>query len=139
MNDLFHALYQRYANFRGAADAYTLTGGRMYRGQAPEGVIPQNGAYIIMTLIGGVIDWMFGADKPRLEAARVQLDVYAEWTGSSIVAMNVWNSLVKLIEDEPLQFLDGTLIRVRREGLPREIVDGRVIQISGDWVLEQQF
>ena len=141
-NDIFRAMYQRYALFRGAEDAYTLTGGtasaaggdgRMYRTIAkPKADRP----YIVMSAVGGTLFWMFG--NKQIERQRVQLMVIADHDDDARPAGAIWDSLVKRFENADLLFTDGTHIVMRRESMPIETVDTDVVQLSGDWFLEQQ-
>ena len=78
MNDLFRQLYDKYAAARGDRDAYTLTGGRFYRSQAPPAAAKP---YIVVTMIGGMLTWYFGDGV--IESARVQFSICLLYTSPS--------------------------------------------------------
>jgi len=133
MNALFQAIYEHYAAFRNPADAYALTGGRLYRGQAPEGA---GFPYIVMILISGTDQRMFTDD---VEDARIQFSVFGEFGGDARPTMAIYESLHKIFQDAILAYADGSLhVRVRREGFPREVIEDEVVHISADYMIERQ-
>lgn len=141
MNDLFRALYAEYAAHRGDADAYTLTGGRLYRTQVParySSTFP----YIVVSLVGGSLARVFGDDI--FETARLQISVFDQFNsasglGGTVRAGQIWESMVLLLEHATLFMLDSSEhIAFRREGFPREMMENGVVHLNGDWMLERQ-
>ena len=133
MNDIFESIYQRYALFIGASDAFTLTGGRMFRTIAKE---KAERPYIVVSLIGGAPLRMFGLRQ--IEQASVQFMVVDDFDGDARNAGNIWNSLISIFEYQTLVFMDGTFMVMKRDTLPREVIETDVVEISGDFTLEQQ-
>jgi len=135
MTDLWRSIKAEFDRYRGDNDPYTLVGGRIYRSYAPErATMP----YIVVSLLGGPILWMYGAKQ--LEQARLQIDVYDEIRhGAPARALKIFEGLVRILEHADLTMEDGsTHIITRREGLPREVIEEDVIHISGDWLCERQ-
>ncbi len=132
MNDLFAAIVSRFRDVRGADSAYSLTGGRMYRGRAKK---KSDYPYIVVHAIGGTILGIFGEEQ--IEQARMQFNIVDIFDGNAKRAGTIWESLVSTFERQPLALLDGIHIVMRREGLPRETIDESVVEIIGDFLLEQ--
>lgn len=134
MDDTFRQLYAVYARQQDAPAPYSYCGTRFYRGVAPDGAARP---YIVVTLVGGSINWLFG--DAQIEAARVQFDVIDDFAGDADDAHAIWTGLVKVLEKATLASTDNSeFLVLRREGLPREVVEPPVCQISGDWLLERQ-
>ena len=135
LTDLFQALYKRYAKFRGPTDAYTLTDGRFHRTLAPAG---QTFPYIVVTQIGGAILEMFSGDA--LEDASFQTSVFAEFRNDASAASAIIQSLIGIFNWSTLHIpAHETFIRMRREGLQREVVEDQdIIHISQDWFVERE-
>ena len=133
MNDLFAAIVSRFRDVRGAESAYALTGGRMYRGRAKKNT---GYPYIVVHAIGGIIMGIFGEEQ--IEQARMQFNIVDTFDGDAKRAGKIWESLVSTFERQPLTLLEGTHIVMRRDGLPRETIDETVVEIIGDFRLEQQ-
>jgi len=133
VDDIFTCLYAVYARHQNAPAPYGYCGTRFYRGIAPDGATRP---YIVATLVGGSIDWMFGDEQ--IESARVQFDVVGDFDGNAVNTMRIWAGLVNVLEKATLPAMDGSQFMVlRRDGLPRETILPPVIQISGDWLLER--
>ena len=132
MNDLFAAIVSKFRNVRGADSAYGLTEGRMYRSRAIE---KADYPYIVVHAIGGTILGIFGEEQ--IEQARMQFNIVDIFDGNAKRAGTIWESLVSTFERQSLTLLDGTFIVMRREGLPRETIDESVVEIIGDFLLEQ--
>ncbi len=135
MNDYWTAIKTAFDAHTDAGDPYTLVGGRIYRSGAPErATMP----YIVISLIGGPILWLF--DSQRIEQARIQIDIFDELAnGAPTRAMTIWHGLVEILEFAELTPADGsTHIIMRREGLPREIIEDGIVHVSGDWLCERE-
>lgn len=132
MNDLFAAIVSRFRGVRGADSAYALTGGRMYRSRAKE---TAERPYIVVHAVGGIIMGIFGGEQ--IEQARMQFNIVDDFDGDAKRAGKIWESLVSTFERQSLTLLEGTHIVMRRDGLPRENIDETVVEIIGDFRLEQ--
>ena len=132
ITDLFSALYERYALFTGERDAYTLTGGRFHRTQAPA---PTVFPCIVAAQIGGSIGEMFSGDS--LESVTIQTSVFAEFKNDASTASAIMRSLVAIFNRAELVIPeDEFFVSILREGLPRETVENRThIHIAQDWAI----
>jgi len=132
ITDLFDALYKRYALFRGDRDAYTLTGGRFHRAQAPS---PTVFPCIVAVQMGGSIGEMFSGDS--LETATLQTSVFAEFKNDASTASAIMRSLAAIYNRCTLVIPeDEAFVSILREGLPRESVEnGTHIHIAQDWAI----
>ncbi len=140
MNDWFHAIYRTFASERGPEGAYALTGGRLARSQAPETwskrLYANNEPYIVINMIGGSIAWMFNGET--IDRARIQFSVYAKFSGDATLAGRIWDGIEAIFDGVTIAPLTGTSIIMRRESLPREIIEDDVVQITGDFYVEKQ-
>ena len=135
MNDLFLALYRQFKRYATPGSANALTGGRLYRTQAPAGAARP---YVVVKLLGGDIDWIFG-DNTRIERTQLEINVYQDATAGPENAGKIWQGLVDCFANQSLTFADGTHLVTRRRNLPKETVEDGVVRISGEWFVERQF
>ena len=136
MNDLIRSIIAEIAGHTGASDAYTLVGGRIFRTQAPSQIIGKDDYYIVITLAGGAIERTFS--RRNIEDHRIQVSVFGPLTHDYATGGVIWKSLTDILDNAAPFALDGeTTMVMRREGLPREMVDGERIHINGDWILER--
>ena len=134
MTDIFEAIYQRYAKFQGERDAYTLTGGRLYRTQAPPGA---KFPYIIVSNFGGMIYEMFSGEA--LEDIDIQFSIYDKFRNDATNASATMLSLITIFNWCEL-YVPGaqTFIRMRREGMQIEQSEEMThVHISQDFKLER--
>ena len=135
MTDIFEAIYQRYAKFRGGQDAYTLTGGRLYRTQAPAGA---DFPYIIVSNFGGIIHEMFSGEA--LEDINIQFSIYDKFRNDASNASAAMLSLIAIFNWCDL-YIPGAqkFIRMRREGMQIEQSEELThVHISQDFRVERQ-
>ena len=132
ITDLFAALYERYAQFTGDRDAYTLTGGRFHRAQAPS---PTVFPCIVVVQVGGDIGEMFSGDS--LETATVQMSVFAAFKNDASAASAIMRSLVAIFNRCELAIPeDEAFVSILREGLQRESIESAThIHIAQDWAI----
>ena len=132
ITDLFAAMYERYAQFTGDRDAYTLTGGRFHRAQAPS---PTVFPCIVLVQVGGDVGEMFSGDS--LETATVQMSVFAEFRNDASAASAIMRSLVAIFNRCELAIPeDEFFVSMLREGLQRESVEnGTHIHVAQDWAI----
>ena len=132
ITDLFAAMYERYAMFTGDHDAYTLTGGRFHRTQAPS---PTVFPCIVVAQIGGNIGEMFSGDS--LETATIQTSVFAEFKNDATAASAIMRSLIAIFNRCELVIPeDEFFVSILRDGLQRESVEsGTHIHIVQDWAI----
>lgn len=135
MTDLFQAIYTRYARFKSPVSPHTLTGGRLFRTQAPAGV---QAPYIVITQIGGSINEMFSHDA--LEEVMAQMSVFGEFNNDMAPTSQIMQGLITIFNWCILHIPGAeTYIRMRREGMQHEIVDDMIYaHIWQDWVIEKQ-
>ena len=134
LTNLYQAIYKRYAKFTGETDAYTLTGGRLFRTMAPAGA---EFPYIVLAQIGGSISEMFSGDA--LEDALFQMSIFDVFINDISRASSITQSMIHIFNWAELYIpSDEIFIRMRREGLQRETVDERThIHITQDWLIER--
>jgi len=132
ITDLFAALYERYAQFTGDRDAYTLTAGRFHRTQAPS---PTVYPCIVVAQAGGDIGEMFSGDS--LETATIQTSVFAEFGNDASPASAIMRSVIAIYNRCTLEIPeDEFFVSMLREGLQRESVEnGTHIHIAQDWAV----
>ena len=136
MTDLFHALYQQYAAFRGETDAYTLTEGRFYRMQAPDGAV-KHGPVVVLSQAGGTISPMFSKDT--IEMIVMQMSVFDEFKNDAKRATRVMKSLIGIYEYASILIPDSAVfVSMKREGMQTESIDDRThVHIRQDWTVSQ--
>ena len=132
ITDLFAAMYERYAQFTGDRDAYTLTGGRFHRAQAPS---PTVFPCIVAVQVGGNIGEMFSGDS--LESATVQMSVFAEFKDDASTVSAIMRSLIAIFNRCELAIPeDEIFVSILRAGLQRESIEnGTHIHIAQDWAI----
>ena len=132
ITDLYSALYERYAQFTGDRDAYTLTGGRFHRAQAPN---PTVFPCVVVAQIGGDIGEMFSGDS--LETATIQTSIFAEFKNDASTASAIARSLIAIFNRAELAIPeDEYFVSILRDGLQRESVESRThIHIAQDWAI----
>lgn len=135
MNALWRALYAKFAILTGEHEAYTLTGGQMYRGLAAKNAtLP----YIVINLTSNDILRCFGS--ARIEQNKVRISVVDKPDEDATGAWKIWDSLQSALEDKTLTFGDeSTSINVMREDGPNEEIADDAVIISGAWVIEREF
>ena len=136
MTDLFQALYDRYRFFDEAWDAYTLTGGRFYRAQAPDAAV-QEGPIVVVSQTGGNINAMFSKDT--LEEVMLQMAVYDQFRNDASRASRVMKSLIAIFEYATFVIPAAeAFVCMRREGMQLESIEDRThVQIVQNWMLTQ--
>jgi len=132
ITDLFSALYERYAQFTGDRDAYTLTGGRFHRAQAPD---PTVFPCIVVVQVGGDIGEMFSGDS--LESATIQTSIFAKFRNDASTASAIARSLIAIYNRCELAIPeDEEFVSMLREGLQRESIENSThIHIAQDWAI----
>ena len=134
MSDIYRPIVAHLKKYQGTQTAYTLLGGRIYADRAPDSAAMP---YVVIGASGGSIDRMFGKDN--CEQARVTIEVWDLYHGGNTTAPQIWDSLVVLLEYATLPIMENAIfIVMKREGLPRRVVEDTLIQISGDWILAIQ-
>jgi len=135
MTDIFEAIYQRYAKFRGEQDAYTLTDGRLYRTQAPPGA---DFPYIVVSNVSGIVHEMFSGEA--LEDIDIQFSIYDKFRNDATTASAIMLSLIAVFNWCDLSISGAQdFIRMRREGMQREICEDMThVHVSQDFKLERQ-
>ena len=135
LTDLFAALYERYAQYVGERDAYTLTDGRFHRTLAPS---PTVFPCIVLSLVGGDIKEMFSGDS--LDTAFIQMSVFAKFENDASGASAIMRSLIAIFNRSNLWIPeDECFVSILRNGYQREIVENRThIHISQDWAIVRQ-
>lgn len=133
-SDLFGAISREFNRHTGDADPHTLCGGRIYDTLAPPGT---DEPYVVVTVVPGPFARMFGSNT--LESQRIQIAVYDLFDGNTRIAWRIWEGIVRILEDVTLSTGSGTFLRFARMATPSCTNDGKMVEVSGDWLVECQF
>ena len=133
MNDIFSSLYAHYASEQGAGTVHALTGGRMFRAEAPAGA---QRPCLACRWLGGEVTRFFGGSC--LERCRIEFVVAADRQGDQKPAGQIQSALDSRFDGAVLPLAQSECLAIQRNGLPVERVQDGVTTITSSWVVERQ-